>query len=894
MGRASPIQNSFNAGEFSPRAAGRTDIAKYGAACALLEGFIPVIQGPAQRRGGFRYVAEVRSSATRTWLMPFEFNTTQAYQLEFGTNYIRFYANHGQVIVSGVSAWVTGHLYSVGDLVITGGLNYYCQKQHTSGTFATDFSAGDWYTLVGSIFEIPSPYNAADLTDSDGNFRLRFVESADIIYITHPSYAPRKLSRLGPTTWTLTTMMPSGGPFKDQNITSTTVYADAVTGNVTLTASSAIFSASNVGSLFQLAQKSVVDIAAWEAGKTVGAAAMRRSDGKNYLTTAGGTTGGNKPTHTSGSVIDGDTGVAWIYQDPGFGCVLITGFTDSTHVTGTVVSPFPSNPGSQLPFDAVTSGKATTRWSFAAWSDIEGWPTCVGFYAGRLAFGRKQTVWLSVAGDYETFTAIDNSSLITSDMAITEQLQSSKVNDIQWMEANSSSVDALVCGTAGSEFVLKGLTDNVAYGTDNHTAVMISTLGSHASPPVHVGNVLLFIQRAGSKLRDVTYDFYSNQFQSVDQSVLAEHIPKIGINQIVYQQEPYSLIWGVRSDGLLVCMTYSREQYPDAPHGGWHRHPVGGSAITEALSVISAPDNSRNELWAINRRTINGVTKRYVEYMEWERRPNDDEQDQFYVDAGLTFTNKFPTTLQPGVGATVARQTGVLFTMNLAIFSSTNIGHQIAYRYSTSDSEGVLTFASGKATITGLVDASNVLCTIDEAFPNLNLIPSSGWSLSVNAVSGLTHLEGQLVDILADGASHPQRTVVGGSFTLQQPATKVQVGLAFSSKLKTMRVNAGAQDGTTQGKKARMNRVVVRLLETGSLQYGINFDPAQLIDFDFRTAFMAMDNPPAIFGKTDAADITLDWPGEYDTNPWMCFNSNQPMAATIVALMPQISASEQG
>lgn len=891
MGRASPIQTSFNAGELSPRLAGRVDIGKYGSAVQLLEGYIPLIQGPAQRRGGDRFAGEVKNSASRTWLVRFEFNTTQAYQLEFGDGYIRFWANHGQVVVSGVAAWVTTHAYVVGDLVVQAGINYYCKVAHTSGTFATDLAAGDWYALTGAVYEIPSPYTAADLTDSSGCFRPRFIQSADVIYIAHGSYAPRKLARLGATNWTLTTVMPAGGPFKAENLTSTTVYASAATGATTLTASAAIFSLQNVGSLFQLTQKSVLSVKTWEAGKSITTGDLRRSDGKNYKALNTTTTGGNRPTHTSGAVYDGDAGVQWQYTDPGFGCVLITGFSSPTVVTGVVVSPFPASPSSQLPDNAVLVGNATTRWNFAAWSDIEGWPTQVAFFRERLCFARKQQVWLSVSGDYETFTALDQTGLVTTDMAISLQLVSSKVNDIQWMETLSAATDALVCGTAGSEFVIKAQSDSQPFGTDNRDAVQISSLGSRNVAPLPVGSVLLFVQRSGSKLRDVSYEFATNQYSSQDQSVLAEHIPKAGggLIQIAYQQEPYALIWGVRRDGLLCCMTYSREQYPDAPHGGWHRHPMGGNGIVESISVIPAPDGSRDELWLIVRRTINGVTKRYVEYMEWERRPNDDPEDSFYVDAGLTFDNVQAATLQPDPGALTTHQTGVLFsTAATPTFVPGDVGRQIHYRYATTGDEGDVTFHTAKATITLVNGATLVTCTIDAAFPNTALIPSGGWRLTVTSISGLGHLEGQTVDLLVNGATHPQRVVAAGAIALQQPSSKVQIGLGFSTRLRTMRANAGAQDGTSQGKKTRVNNVVVRLLESLGLQFGATF--SDLIDIDFRTALDAMDNPPPL----GTGDFSVDWPGDYDTTPWLCFKQPYPLPSTIVALMPQVVVYDRG
>jgi hypothetical protein len=580
--------------------------------------------------------------------------------------------------------------------------------------------------------------------------------------------------------------------------------------------------------------------------------------------------------------------VQWEYQDAGFGVVRVDSFVSSTVLNVTVVSPFPEDPTPSLPDNVVGVGNATTRWSLGAWSEAAGWPSQVAFYRERLCFGRGQTVWLSVVGDYETFTSKDPSDLVTSDMAITLPLKGPKVNNIQWMQAISASQDALVCGTAGSEYAVKSMTENLPFGTDNNTAALISTLGSSNATPARVASVLLFIQRAGFKLRDVLYEFTSDSYRSEDQSVLAEHLPKGGVTQICFQQEPHSLVWAIRPDGLLMAMTYSREMYPEAPHGGWHRHPVGGSGAVESLSEIPAPDKSRNELWSITRRTINGSTKRYVEWMEWERRPNDDPEDSFYVDSGLTLDNVQAATLTPGVGATTAHMTGVHFTSGSPAFSGADVSKQIHYRYFTTDEDGARTYLTGKATITTFNSTTDVSCTIDEAFPNLALIASNGWRLTVTTITGLGHLEGEVVDVLVNGATHPQRTVSGGSIALQAPASKVHVGKGFLAKLQTLRLNAGARDGTSQGKKSRVPSAVVRLDETLGLQYGKDFNA--MYDIDFRSALQAMDNPPPMF----TGDISLDWPGDYDTYPWLCFRQPYPLPATIVAVMPQVVVSDKG
>lgn len=880
MPRAAPMLSSFNAGELSPSVEGRVEVAKYANGCKTLENYLMTVQGPAKRRGGTRFITEVKNSANQTWLVQFVFSVTQAYLLEFGNQYIRFFTNHGQVNVSGVAAYNGATAYVVGDLVSSAGVNYYCIAATTGNAPP---NATYWYPLTGTIYEIPSPYTLSDLTASDGTFNLRLIQSNDIVYIASQSYAPRKLSRFGATRWTLTTVTPTGGPFKTLNSTTTTVYSSARTGATTLTASASIFSASHVGSLFYLGQKSVLSVKQWEPGKAIAVGNLRRSDGKNYKALNAATTGGDKPVHTSGSAYDGDSGVAWEFQDPGYGYVLITGYTSGTVVTGTVMSAIPD--------DAVLVGNASTRWAFGAWSDVEGWPSQVTFFKERLCFGRGQNVWMSVSGDYETFTARDDGGVVTADMAISILLQSDKKNNILWFSPS----DALICGTAGAEFAIKSVTENQPFGPENVTAPEVSGRGSRSIVPTRIGDVTLFVQRSGIKLRDFQYDNLSLKFASTDQNTLADHITQGGIIALTYQQEPNNIVWCVRNDGALIAMTYSREQYESAPFGGWHRHPIGGSyaggaAVVESVASIPAPAQDRDELWLIVKRTVNGTTKRYVEYMEYERRFGDDPQDSFYVDCGLTLNNTVAATLTPGTGANVQYTTNVPFTAGSASFVAGDVGREIHYRYSVIDpiDNKTLNWYTAKALITGYTSNVLVTCTIQVAFPSLAVIASGGWKLTVTSLSGLTHLEGQTVDVLADGAVHPQRTVSGGAITLDFAASKVQVGLPSRARLQTMRLNAGAGDGTSQGKTARINKASVRLLDTLGMKFGNNFE--NMDEQPFRDALDLMNNVTPLY----TGDILLDWPGDYTTDPWLCFEQAQPLPSTIVSIMPIVSTYDRG
>jgi len=630
MPKAIPIQSSFNAGELSPTLDGRVDLQKYSSGCKKLENLIPLVQGPARRRSGTYFVEEVKESDDRTWLVPFEFSETQAYILEFGDEYIRFYTNYGQVLTGTVSAWATSTAYTVGDLRSNGGVNYYCTVAHTSGTFSTDLSAGRWYALSGSVYEIPTPYTLSDLTASNGTLRLRWVQSADVVYIVHPNYPPKKLSRFGATRWTLTNIDFIGGPFEDVDPDATiTVYGSAETGSITLTASAALFSASDVGSLFLMEQKSLDGIAQWEVAKTISVGNRRRSDGKTYEALTAGTTGTVKPLHSTGAVYDGDPGVQWQFRDPGYGWVKITAYTSSTSVTATVVS--------RLPTGAVGSGNATNRWAFGKWSSSRGWPSQVTFFRERLCFATDQDIDLSVAGDYENFSDRDDGGQVVADQAISVEVASGQVNKIEWLAPS----DGLLIGTAGGEFVLGEVTTDQPLGPDNVKITQQSTYGSRSVIPLLVGESVLFVQRAGQKLRELVYDFGQNGFKSSDLTVLAEHITFGGVTSLAYQQEPHSIIWLVKANGELLGFTFNREQ--DVL--GWHRHTIGGDGIVESIATIPSPFGDQDDLWMIVRRTIDGVTKRYVEYLWIDFDEDSDVVDAFFVDSGLTYDGSPVTTL---------------------------------------------------------------------------------------------------------------------------------------------------------------------------------------------------------------------------------------------------------
>lgn len=620
MPRAAPSQTAFNAGELSPRMAGRIDQGRYGVGCHVLENFIPDIAGPAVKRAGSRFVKEVKDSARRSWLVRFDFSADDSYVLEFGHLYIRFYSQRSRRGVPSASAYDSGTAYVVGDLAVQSGVTYYCIAATTGNAPP---NATYWYPL-SVAYEIPSPYTEAQLTNEAGGFAISYVQSGDIIYLAHGSHQTRKLSRFADDRWTLSLYEPKGGPFDDINDTATTITAGGVTGSVTLTASAGIFRTTDVGSLIYLAQPSVSNVQQWEPGKSITSGDVRRNGTRNYQALNTDTTGTVTPTHTEGAVYDGHSAVQWQFLDPGYGWARITAYTSATQVTATVLS--------RLPAGALSP---TTKWAFGSWNAAAGWPDTVTFYLDRLVFARGANVWMTVSGDYENMSATDDGGRQTTQSAIALPVPSRRGNRILWLETLES---GLVVGTGADEWLIAPASRNEPLGPLNVSATPLAAIGSRGIPPLRLFDSVVFTQRSGRKLRELKYIMGEGAARA-DLNAFADHIAAAGVTSLAYVAEPYSTIWATLANGSLVACTY----YPEQEVAGWARMPLDG--FVECVQSIPAPDGRSDDLWLIVRRTVNGVTRRYVEYMPAPLGDEDAQADAYYVDGGITYSGAATTTI---------------------------------------------------------------------------------------------------------------------------------------------------------------------------------------------------------------------------------------------------------
>jgi hypothetical protein len=756
MARVSTALTNFTGGQLSDRMEGRTDFQKYFSGCKTLENFIVQPHGSVTRRPGTTFAAEVKTSSAKTRLIPFEFSTEQSYALEFGNLYIRFYKDNGAILesnktITGITqadpgvVSITSHGYSNGDTIVISGVvgmtevngkrfkvanvntnDFELQDIDGVDIDTTSFTAYTSGGIANKVFELVTTYLTADL------FEIKYAQSADVMYLCHPDYSVKKLSRTGHTSWSITEVDFADGPYLDDNITATTLGTSAHTvgSGVTLTASAITGINSNTG--FQ----------STDIGRLVS------------------------------------------FRD-GYG--EITAFTSTTVVTITIIKD-------------MGSSSASTDWALGAFSDTTGHPSCVTFYEQRLVFAgttdQPQTLFFSRSGDYENMDE-NRGGTVAADDAMIYTIASNQVNVIQSLKATRT----LIILTSGGEFTLNSDSTGTAVSPTNINIKKQSNYGASNIDALSVGNATLFVQRAKRKLRELAYNFDTDGYVAPDMTILAEDVTLSGLDELTYQQEPHSIIWGIRGDGVLVGLTYQRSEQVVA----WHQHKLGGSfgATNHGIveSVISISGNSFNrtdedQLWVIVKRTINSVTRRYVEYLT-----------PFEFDSSLT---QFQFT------------------------------------------DSALSY-SGSATST---------------------------------LTGLEHLNGETVRVIANGATHPDEVVSSGSVTLDRTTTSAKVGLPYTSTLQTMRLDVGSQDGTSQGKTKRIFDVTLRMYETVGAKVGPDLN--NLEEIPFRSSAATMNDPVPLF----TGDKKIEFRGNFETDGYLFVVQDQALPMTLLSLYPRLITND--
>jgi len=680
--------------------------------------------------------------------------------------------------------------------------------------------------------EIETPYLTADLYD------LHFAQSADVMYLTHPDYEPRKLSRLSNSIWKLESTGYETGPFRLQNDDENAkISSTATTGSVTLTATgcapfvdgttgfeptgSAGTDASNTGALFKIVQPvsdleyrgrftedydadntedtswgdcgilyegttwTLVTTNTWygtlEIQRNYNLSAARTDSGWETIlefSSGGGAAAGARNVSTTGTQDDGDALYHIVFTVDDGGTLDISFTTDQTEHIGivkiTAVASTTSATGTVV--RTLASTDATHKWSEGAWSNYRGWPGAVTFFEDRLIYGGNTAQPDTIWGS-ATGDYEDFLEGTDDDEAVNFTLSARQVNSIQWMTGKNK----LLIGTAGGEWTLAGSNDE-PLTPSNVKASLQSTYGSENLQAELVNESVLFFQKNAKKMRELAYNWELDSYVAPDMTILNPGVTGDGITNTGYQQIPNSILWCVRDDGQMPVFSYERREEITA----WSRLITDGTF--ESVAIING--DPENEVWASVNRTIDGSTVRYIEYFSDREYTN-----PYFVDCGT-----LNTTVAPAGG-----------------------------------------------TIT---------------------------------ISGLDHLEGELVAVYADGTvisdgTDEDYTVSSGaiSWTDSESYDYVYVGLPYTVQVRTMPISWVSDGMTIQGRIKRINQVISRYYNAG--------------DFSIGPDSTRLESVPITGVGSDFHDTTF--PPGFDRPGYILIYQKSPEPLTVLSLMAEFA-----
>lgn len=699
MPKIETIQTSFVGGELGPSLVGRTDVAQYKNAAALVQNWLIRPFGSIVTTPGLEYVNQCVTGGSTTIsgirLIPFQFSVTDSYIIEMGVGYFRFYTN-GAVVISS-----------------------------------------------GTPYQVTHSYSSIDITS------IQYCQNHDVLYFFHGNYPPATLTRMGATNWVLANFPFSGGPFQPTNSnTASTIWVSASSGTVSITSSTAIFvvsSSTNVGhtnSFFSI-------------GSTV-------------------------TNSTTGLDVQG--------------YVQITNVVSTTAVTASVIQP-------------LSLSGVTNVWSLPSWSYPSGWPGRCTFFQSRLFAGRTntepQTVWGSGNFVFTNF-AVDGGA---DDDALNLQLSATQGNDIKWM----APMNDLIVGTYGGEFCISN-----GIGTGNPLTpatvgvIQQTSWGSESIIPKKIGNFAYYVQRGFQKLREISYIWTSANYKSVDKTILSPQINGGGFIDIAYQQNPDTVLWCLCTNGTLATMTREVDQEVQ----GWSRQVTPGSF--SSIAVIPSQQGPYDEVWVIVNRMINGQYVNYVERfgstlltMQGTGSLKTQQDQIFYVHCGLTY-DAFGQTTSSSISISSSYSTTgsiVVVTCSTGYFASGDVGERIR-------AVDAFDNIQGEILVTGYTSSTIIVGTVQYPFTAQSYSPTF-WGVSVTSISGLQQLAGQTVAVCADGGvDYPSKIVSTdgtGTISLAYNYFVISVGLEAPSLLMTLPQEAGAERGTAQGKRQRINEIAFKL-----------------------------------------------------------------------------------
>ena len=764
------------------------------------------------------------------------------------------------------------------------------------------FSSIAFGETSGQIQGASGAYYISTPWDSNDIWNVQFAQADNEMYLVDGNNIPQVLTRSDHNSWTIADVDFQTGPFLAENeFEGNTITPNDVNGTgVTLTFSGTTLfqsttGASHVGSIWainQVRETSTVsgsftangvslsspsfsgDYGFTTTGTWVGTVTLQRSTNNGISWRAALTplvdTNFDNPAESEESTTvyrvvmsnytSGTCNYTFTITDNyNKGVVRITAVADGNTATCTVLAE-------------LVDTNSTATWREGYWSDYRGWPKTVEFHQQRLIYGGTetypQTIWFGKADpdDYPNFL---EGTLDTSAFTIALQGQ----NPIRWLKSQ----DYLIIGTSGSTGKYGDQGKAVTPTSPNYREQ--AKIGSEPIMAIDASDSLLFIERGGRKVREFAYSLQYDKHLAPDLTLYAEDITEGLIIDTAFQMSPDPTLWCVLADGNMATLTYKRDQEVV----GWTLQTTDG----DFESVCRIPGLTyEDEIWVVVKRTIDGNDKRYVEKFEprdWGNDPN----DCWFVDSGLTWSggdgvNISDVNQSDPAKVTVATWPTDVDDANLGDGDQIKIGAVVG-----------MTELNGNVYVIDDADTSTLTFTLNDSTDtdDINSIGytayvSGGMVLEVESdFNSIDHLIGEDLSIYADTLIESNEVVdANGEIVIDNSASRVLVGLPFTSKLETLPLRIDPQDKATSKK---IERVFFDFFETGYCQYG-NGPDATLMNINFKNDLDADPNATRQDLITSVVRFRdCIWPYGPRAKQTIYIESDKPMPLTIRSMTPQ-------
>lgn len=443
----------------------------------------------------------------------------------------------------------------------------------------------------------------------------------------------------------------------------------------------------------------------------------------------------------------------------------------------------------------------------------------------------------------------------------------------------------LVVFASSGEWIVEGDNTNILK-PNAINARQLSAFGASFLAPLQVGAATLFLQARQTIVRDLTIDTVQGASSS-DLSVFAAHLfDGYTIVDWDYQQIPHGIVWAVRSDGVLLGLTYLPEQQV----WGWHKHDTDGAV--ENVCVV--PEGNEDAVYLLVRRMIDGATVRYVERMTPRAiTALTDPRDLIFMDASLSYDgrNTGATTITISGGTNWDDGETLTLTASSALFAADMVGGAIV----VFDADGAELFRVALETFGS--------ATVMTGHPNKDVpaeyqgIATTSWGRAAITFEGLEHLEGCEVSVLGDGLvqASPNNdvygaplVVAGGSVTIPTPACVAHIGLPYLSDLETLDID------TAQGPSLKPFKVMINsftcVVEAskpffvgGAPPSNDDTDPLENLDEVMRRDVVNDFNPLEI--RTGDFDATFS--NRWNSHGRVFVRQPDPVPTTLLAVIPE-------